>query len=210
MAKNPITITTGDQGNDNLVVNFSREQFSDFVFSLTASPREERKVIFSGFDVTLDDLKVLVDKLNYQIRTQNDMLNCSMTGIARFAKNTEVVCNTYESFFHVEDLHSETPTSITVAISYVIGFTRLGNQKSYEKQIVQFTFFSGRQGGVEIVIRSSDLTWPVSIFSTIEAEVDAISIRTVGKQNLANSRLLFFAESIRKFKERLKNLPLSA
>ena len=73
MPSNPLTISANDSGR--LSMEFTTETFSDFVFSLLATPRQERQVYAGGFDLTLDKLRNVVDKIAHKAKTDHDILH---------------------------------------------------------------------------------------------------------------------------------------
>lgn len=193
MAKNQIVVRPDGSDTDGLIVAFGKREFSDFIFSLLSTPREERKRILEGFDFIKADVKILVDKITQQIQSHNDLLNSEVVVETIYSDGSEVVCNSYEQFFNVDDLRLQPVVEVQVTLSYVVGFTRMSEQKSYEKQIVSILIKAGKIGEFQINIRSTDVSWPSSIFLLIEKEIKSISNRTVNSPLWIRSKWFIFA-----------------
>ena len=83
-----------------------------------------------------------------------------------------------------------------MTLSYVLCFIRSEGQKSYEKQIISLGVHSGVNGFCRVSFRSTEVTWPSSIYPLIEREINSWSKRTLGEPSWAHSRLMFLSRSM--------------
>ncbi|WP_299082675.1 hypothetical protein [uncultured Ruegeria sp.] len=203
MSDNQISIASGQGENENLVVQFSKQDFSDFILSLVKTPQEHEKELEVGFDIGITDLRNLVDKLLYQVKTQNDVLNSDLTANIEYSDGRKVFYNSYEQLFQTHDYRREDVRRISMTISLLIGFNRGEDKKSFEKQTVALTFLAGEFGSAEISIRSTELTWPNTVFSLLESEVLDISEATGGLPSInAQSKYLPLSKMLAKSKSK--------
>lgn len=179
MAKLPIIIAPDDETGNSLTVSFTKQDFSQFVFNLFVTPRDERRTFYLGFDAYKDDLQNLIGKLDHHINTHHELLNRSLTIDLRLVDGVDLTYSSSEQFFNIDDPRSESVKSISVTATYVIAFFRDG-KKNFERQIVDFNMYSGAIGKVVISIRSTDVSWPNGIFALLEREISDLSKRTVG------------------------------
>lgn len=180
MSKLPISVSPDDESENSLTVTFTKKDFSDFVFNLFVTPRDEKKTAFFGFDLFKQDLKKLWEKLNYHVQTHHEILNQSVLISVILKDGTEISYSRSEQFFDVDDPRSESVSRVSIESSYVIAFFREG-KKSFEKQTVGVTFEAGIVGTATTSIRSTDVSWPNGVFALIERELRDLSMRTVGQ-----------------------------
>lgn len=191
MAKLPVAISPNDESGNSLTVTFTRQDFSEFVFNLFVTPREERRNYFLGFDLFKENFKKLLEKLEYHIETHHEILNQSATIVVALEDGTDLTYSSYAQLFDVDDPRAGTISSVNVSVTHVIAFFREG-KKSFERQQTTLNFVAVRVGTVEIAIRSTDVTWPNGIFTLLERELDELSLKTAG----SNSKVLRAPPSI--------------
>lgn len=165
--------------SDGYTVSFSKPQFQEFMSSLASTPREEVFVIKTGFDISKDCLRTIVEKLRHQVKTQNNLVSEQYTITCVLENGHEVTWQTYEQFFGTREVFKEKVTKLSVAITYLIGFNRSGKQM-VERQVVVIDFLTRPAGWVKTRIMSTELTWPPSIFQLIEREVHQLSDTSAG------------------------------
>lgn len=190
MNKNPLKITSSDEGK--LSLEISKESFSDFVFSLLATPREERKTLYGGFDLTLEELKTIVDKLTHKVTTDHDVLNNDFNAVVTFEDENSLQIKSYDQFFKAPDIRNDLVTEVAITLSLVIAFNRPDSEKNFEKQTISMRFIAGRVGKVEIDIRSTEITWPAGYFSIVQNHWFKLSNELEFKSNKLWN-ILFFA-----------------
>lgn len=84
----PIVSLQGGDGND-ILINFKKEEFREFILSLVSTPREERRERSVGFDFLKDDLRRIWEKLRAQIGTHSDLLDSSAVISVFFLKTVK-------------------------------------------------------------------------------------------------------------------------
>lgn len=173
MAHNPLTINPNDRGK--LSLEFSKESLSEFVFSLLATPRQEQRVFKGGFDLTLKDLKILIDKITHKIKTDHDILHHDFKASITLDNNTQISMNSYDQLFSISEFRGDSINSVVVTLSVLIPFNRPDSEKSFEKQVIHVRAVSGRVGKIVAEIRSTEITWPEGYFSIIKSEFSRMS-----------------------------------
>lgn len=166
MPRNPLTINPANEGK--LSLEFSKESLSEFVFSLLATPRQERIVFKDGFDLTLADTKILIDKVSHKIKTDHDILHNEFTADIIFENEGRLTLNSYDQLFSISENRSENISEFSMTLSVVIPFNRKENEKSFEKQTIFILVKAGILGSIETEIRSTEITWPAGYFSLID------------------------------------------
>lgn len=182
MAKNSISVMPDSENNGTFLIQFEKERFDDFLSALMTSPREEKRSIALGFDITPADLKIIIEKLNHHISTQGNLLTESFNSVTKYIDNSETVCQNIGSFIHIDNGLRPNVKSFTITLTYMVGFSR-GENISYERQVVSISTISGRIGRVEISVRATEITWSRPILDTIESEVRRISKFTSNSPN---------------------------
>jgi hypothetical protein len=172
MAQLPLKVTSADE--DHLTLQISKTNFSEFVSSLLSTPREERRKIYDGFDLSLLELKSLVEKIHHKINTDHDVMNISFGAVVYNKDESEVASHDYDQFFSTTDSRSVDVDRVSVTISAVIGLNRFGGEKHFEKQIISFSFYAGAPGRIETEIRSTEISWPAGYFIIVENHVKAL------------------------------------
>lgn len=172
MAQNPLTINSNDDGK--LSLEFSKEKLSEFVFSLLSTPRMEQRLYKGGFDLTLLELKSLIDKLTHKINTDHDVAYREFTADITLDNEKKLYLSTYDQLFSVSDYRSEEVKIVTATITVLIPFNRPNEEKSLEKQTIVISARSGRVGRAYAVIRSTEFTWPEGYFSIIDKHFDKL------------------------------------
>lgn len=195
---NSIIINDSSDGNGDFNITFSKERLQDFIESLVKTPREEVFRISAGFDVNKADLKILSDKISYHINTQHQLISQEFQVSAIFGDDDELSVNSYEQFFHADELRPDNPLALVITMSFLIGLRRPGENISYEKQTVSMSFMSGDRGMVVVRIRSTEMTWSAGIAKIIETEVRKIESRTTGSPIPKENPYLFLSRLFRK------------
>ncbi|MBM9595900.1 hypothetical protein [Roseitranquillus sediminis] len=120
---------------------------------------------------------------------RSDAINREFSCNLWYEDNTQLTVSTYDQFFATEEPTHEDPRALEATISYLIGFNREGDQKSYEKQIITLIFISGDTGSARIGVRSTDITWPTGVISLLTSEILKLEKKTTGS-NAPKMRLL--------------------
>ncbi|MCV3764217.1 hypothetical protein [Rhizobium sp. TRM95796] len=161
--------------NENpIVIKFTRSEFKEFVLETSQTPSEERRVFSLGFDITREDIKQLYDKLFYVISTNNNLFSSEFSATIYMKKNKIRKVNSVNDFFNIENYPSELLKGISITLSYFIFFLRDDGLNIPEKQIVNIRFSGGSIGSIEVSVRSTEFSWPESIFSQVELEIEAL------------------------------------
>jgi hypothetical protein len=168
MSDNSLTINSSGEGK--LSLEFTREKFSEFVTSLLSTPRAERHTFYGGFDLDMDNVKTIVDKVLHKVKTDHDVISDDFAAEVMFSNKTTLNVGDYHAFFHVPDVRSDKVKEVNVTLSLLIPFNRQNNEKNFEKQIIAIRFVAGSIGQLEIEIRSTEISWPAGYFSIIENE----------------------------------------
>ncbi|MDX8348179.1 hypothetical protein SLH49_09285 [Cognatiyoonia sp. IB215446] len=176
--KNPIQLKSSMHNDDEIALSFNREGFSEFLGKLLQTPREEQKTIHLGFDATPSDLRILFEKLDQHVGTQNDVLNEEVSAQISFEDTSDLSIGSIEEFADVDYGSRPTPINFSVTKTYLIGFRRSSEEKTYERQVVQVIASRGNPGKFEIRVRSTEITWPPAIMSLLEKEIRGLSSRT--------------------------------
>ncbi|WP_107497652.1 hypothetical protein [Thalassobius sp. I31.1] len=166
MPDNPLTLNPLDE--DKFSLEFSRESLTNFVFSLLATPRQERRIYRTGFDLRLEDTKSLIDKIAHKIQTDHDILHNEFTADVSFTDETRLTYNSYEQFFTTSDVRNDEIQKLSMTLSVVIPFNRAEGEKSYEKQTIFVLVTAGQVGRVELDIRSTEISWAPGYFDIVE------------------------------------------
>lgn len=195
--ENPIELRANPLHDGEISLNFNREGFSDFLGTLLQTPREEQKSLSLGFDITPGDMRVLYEKLNQHIATQNDVLNVELSAQIAFGDESDLTVGSIEEFSDVDYGSRPDPEKFTVSITYLIGFTRTGGKKVYERQVVQLIASKGIPGLFEIRVRSTEITWSPAIMTLMEKEVRSLSGRTSPQLKDKVNRFFFCSEFFR-------------
>ena len=190
MAKNPLIINPVDEGK--LSLEFSKENLSEFVFSLLATPRQEKREHVGGFDLSLDEAKIIFDKVIHKISTDHDILHNEFLSQITFDNGTVVTYNSYDQLFSTTEIRDDPVKEFTVTISVVIPFNRPDDEKSFEKQILVLSFKSGKIGKVTTEIRSTEITWPEGYFNLIIQHLKKLSQSVDNHSNSILDKIFFF------------------
>ncbi|MBL4732822.1 MAG: hypothetical protein JKY82_09520 [Rhizobiaceae bacterium] len=190
MKKNPLTINPTDE--NKFTIEFTREKLSDFVFSLLATPRQERRLYKTGFDLNIDEIKILIDKVQHKIGTDYDILHNDFKADVVFEDETLLSFNSSSQFFATADIRNEKIEQLSLTLSVVIPFNRLEGEKSYEKQTIFILVQAGQVGSVEVDIRSTEITWSAGYFEIIDQHFKKLARSIPSNKNSALDTLLFF------------------
>lgn len=164
--KNPLTINPS--GADRLTLEFERASFSEFVFSLLATPRRESRTLEVGFDVTLGKIRTLIEKLAHKIKTDHDVHHDDFLAEVFFDDGSRISFASYDQLFSSHDYRDGQVEKIQFSISVLIPFNRLNGDKSLEKQTILVSFEAGSVGRVVSEISSTEISWPGGYFLLIE------------------------------------------
>jgi hypothetical protein len=185
-------------GEGKFSLEFSKESLTEFVFSLLATPRQERRVYQTGFDLRIDDTKVILDKISYKIQTDHDILHNEFTADVLFKGDKRLTFNSYEQFFATSDVQNEEIEKLSITLSVVIPFNRTAAEvnpavaeKSFEKQTIFILVKAGPVGSVEVDIRSTDITWSEGYFSMVDQHFQKMT-RAISTNQSATLNTLFF------------------
>ena len=163
------------------------------------TPREEQKKGHLGYDVTPADFRVLCEKLDQHIETQNDVLNQEFSAQITFEDSSDFSVGSIQDFAGIDYGSRPQPERFDVSITYLIGFKRdASGAKTYERQVIQIIATNGNPGTFTIRIRSTELTWPPAIMSLLEKEIRALSARTSPDTTYTQKRFFFAASFFRR------------
>ncbi len=189
MAKNSLIINPVDKRKFSL--EFSKESLSEFVFSLLATPRQEKRQYIGGFDLSLDETKIIFDKIIHKISTDHDIIHNEFLSQITFENDTVVTYNSYDQLFSMTEIRDDDVKRFTVTLSVVIPLNRSEGEKSYEKQILVLAFEAGKIGRVTTEIRSTEITWPEGYFKLIHQHLKKLSRSVDIHSNSVLDKLFF-------------------
>lgn len=198
MTKPPVSIELSSNDTDNFSISLSKEGFSHLFESLLSSPREQSEAKFLGFDITLDDMKVIVEKILMHVRTQNNLLNFNFTGQIFFSDGSDIAAYSLDSFFGTSLDGMPKPIRFSVTLKLIVGFNRQAGKLSYEQQNVCLTVNSGSIGASHISVRSTDFSWPQSIFLLYSKCIEELNRKVNPKQITSTNKLLLLAPAFLK------------
>lgn len=173
LADLPLTL---DQGaGDKLILEFTKERFSDFIFSLLSTPRAETRVYKGGFDIDLDEIGIIIEKIKHKITTAYDVLNLSFSAEVILNSDTQISYQSIDQLLSVDDPRSEEVKEISITLAPVIAFNRPEGKKSYEKQTINVSFRAGAVGEIQTRIESTEISWPAGFFSLLDEQYKKLS-----------------------------------
>ncbi len=200
MPQNALTLNSDEA--DQLVLKFNRENFSEFISSLLSTPRQESRRHEFGFDLTKSGIETLLEKINYKLHTDHDVVHNEAIIDVFSSGNQRVTFSSYEHFSNISHIQTEDIERIAITISAVIPFNRVENEKSYEKQIIYISVECGNIGEVEIEIRSTEITWQIGYFEIVKMHFEEISQIISSKSSNFLDKFLFPHRFFYRSKER--------
>lgn len=193
MTKPPVSIEIPDSNAESISISFSKEDFNQFFESLLSSPREQSETKFLGFDITLDDLRVIVEKMLMHVKVQNNLLKHNFTGQIFFSDGSDITEYSLDSFFGRSFDGMPKPIRFSASLKIIVGFNRDHGKLSYEQQNINFTLTSGALGSSCIRIRSTDFSWPQSIFLIYDKSIEELNRKINPTKIASTSKFLIFS-----------------
>lgn len=120
----------------------------------------------------------------------NDLLNVEFSATIQSSETVTRKINSYQDFFLIDNFEAKFFKKISITLSYLIKFNRPDTDAAPEKQIVNFRFESGRIGLGTIEVRSTEFSWPSSIFDTITTEFNSLHDEVVVKNPPSSQKLI--------------------
>lgn len=189
MPNNPLTINPLDENKFSL--EFSKESFTEFFFSLLATPRQERRIYRTGFDLRIDDTKLVLEKIAHKIQTDHDILHNEFTADVLFNDETRLTFNSTEQFFTTSDVRNDEIKQLSITLSVVIPFNRSKDEKSFEKQTIFLLVKAGQIGTVEVDIRSTEISWAAGYFNIVDEHFQKLTRAIHSHRSTALDKLFF-------------------